>query len=175
MKSPDEIAAGGSESQHQQALMAWCAMAAFCGLTAACDPLSYKVAGYAKRIAVEAKPSINERWLLGMLRWIHAIPNGGSRGETKEIAVLNGAVMKQEGVKRGVHDVFLPFPNQGFSGLYIEMKVGKNKLSDEQKEFKTFIEQNKYGSAVCYSWIEAVNAVCNYLGLKCDLSKMSGG
>lgn len=91
------------------------------------------------------------------LEWIHHIPNGGKRSPA------TAARLKREGVKAGVLDVFLPFPSRGFAGLYIEFKAGKNKLTDNQKAFKAFVEANNFKVVVCYSWLEAKEVVEFYL------------
>jgi len=46
-----------------------------------------------------------------------------------------GRILKRMGVKRGVADFFLALPVSGKSGLWIELKVGKGKLSPEQRKF----------------------------------------
>ena len=90
------------------------------------------------------------------LRWMHAIPNGGLRD------VRTATNLKAEGVKAGVLDIFLPYPNDKWSGLYLEMKVGKNRLTEEQKEFIAFV-QRYYDYSVCYSWLEAKDKIVDYL------------
>ena len=92
------------------------------------------------------------------LRWMHAIPNGGARN------VVVASKMKQEGVKRGVWDVCLPYPNGGHHGLYIEFKFGKNKLTPEQQEFGAYLEENGYKTGVAYTVDEALEILQNYLG-----------
>ena len=87
---------------------------------------------------------------------IHAIPNGGLRNKKTAIT------LKKEGVKSGVWDIFVPIPANGFSGMYIEMKFGKNKLTENQIEFRKNLEQF-YKFEVCYDWIEARNIIDNYL------------
>jgi len=54
------------------------------------------------------------------LKLIYHIPNGGSRN------TLEAANLKRQGVKAGVPDLCLPVARNGFHGLYIEMKYGKN-------------------------------------------------
>ena len=91
------------------------------------------------------------------LAWLHAIPNGGLRNQRVAIK------LKAEGVKAGVWDVFLPVARQGFHGLYIEMKHGKNKLTPNQREFQEFIDRQGYAFAVCYNGETAYHLVEKYL------------
>ena len=93
------------------------------------------------------------------LRWMFAIPNGGQRDK------IVGARLKQEGVRAGVWDVFVPIPSSGYHGLFIEMKFGRNKLTDLQKEFQNFATQQGYCCRVAYSADEAIKIIDEYLGL----------
>lgn len=61
------------------------------------------------------------------LKLIYHVPNGGSRNQ------LEAANLKRQGVKAGVPDLNLPVALNGFHGLYIEMKFGKNKTTEKQK------------------------------------------
>lgn len=94
------------------------------------------------------------------LKWIFAVPNGGSRHP-----VVAGK-LKAEGVKRGVSDICIPIARQGYHGAFIEMKFGKNKLTPEQKEFHEFLESSGYKPFVAYSSREAQSAIEGYLGIK---------
>lgn len=102
------------------------------------------------------------------LRWMFAIPNGfyGSASQKGK--------MKAEGLKLGVWDVHLPkraysLGMECYNGLFIEMKHARHRnhkdggLTDEQIEFRKDL-QGEYAFAVCYSWIEAKEAVLGYLG-----------
>ena len=61
-------------------------------------------------------------------RWIHAIPNGGSRHPAE------ARNLKRQGVKKGVSDIFVPYARHGRHGLYIEMKRKKGgRISPEQR------------------------------------------
>lgn len=55
------------------------------------------------------------------LKWLHHIPNGGSRNKAEAVK------LKQMGVKAGVSDLCLPYPKGIYCGLYIEMKFGDGK------------------------------------------------
>lgn len=92
------------------------------------------------------------------LRWLHHIPNGGSRNPRE------ARNLKLQGVRSGVADVFLPYPSGGKHGLYIEMKYGKNRLTSKQREFLEYAASVGYATAVCYSAEEAITAIRNYLG-----------
>lgn len=105
------------------------------------------------------------------LKWMFAIPNGGSRGDNPLRARKIGGELKAEGVKAGVLDIFLPvamereqYSDQWMHGLFIEMKVKSNKPSKEQTEFANAMKYAGYEIALCYSWLEAVAAIERYLG-----------
>lgn len=106
------------------------------------------------------------------LRWLHAIPNGGSRGDTAKGRAIHGAAMKAQGVRRGVADIFLPVRVPPLSGLYIELKKpdqkpkregSKGGISDEQREFGMFVISQSFRFKVCYGWREAVDEIEKYL------------
>src|SRR5262245_46077094 len=61
-----------------------------------------------------------------LLCLLFAIPNGGKRDK------VTAARLKAEGVKAGVPDICLPVARMGYYGFWIEMKVGKNKTTDDQ-------------------------------------------
>jgi hypothetical protein len=101
-----------------------------------------------------------------MLEWMFAIPNGGSRGSTKDHAMAVGARLKATGVKAGVSDIFLPWPLHNCNGLFIEMKRANGKPSDvkpEQKLFGEEMQRRGYGFVVCYGWEQARDVLEQYL------------
>lgn len=147
-----------SEHFEQAALFSWISMICLHGIAAADDELCYEIKGYADETYGRAN-AIPE------CKWIHAIPNGGSRGATKDQAMKVGAAMKAEGVKKGVSDIFVPIPRHGLHGLYIEMKKqdGGSGLSPEQKEFGAFARQQGYGFCCANGWIEAAECLRQWL------------
>jgi hypothetical protein len=90
---------------------------------------------------------------------IFAIPNGGVRH------LGTARMLKNEGVTAGVWDLFIAVPRGTFGGMFVEIKAGKNKLTDTQEAFR---EANKkgYNFAVCYSLDEFIEAVNKYLNTK---------
>lgn len=85
-----------------------------------------------------------------------AVPNGGKRN------LLTAVKMKRTGTLSGAWDLFLSVPRGSFSGLYIEMKVGKNKLTKNQLEFFKANSQNYY-MRVCGSLDQFINVINEYL------------
>jgi len=100
------------------------------------------------------------------LRWLHAIPNGGNRGDTAQSRRIEGGKMKAEGVKTGVSDLCLPVKRGQTSGFYIELKkmpgpgVGP---SDDQLEFGEFVQSQGFAFMVCYGWQQARDMLIAYL------------
>ena len=88
---------------------------------------------------------------------LYHIPNGGSRNR------LEAAKLRRQGVKSGVPDLCLPVARGGYHGLYIEMKYGKNKTSENQNKWLADLRAQDYAAAVCYGWQDAQQVITNYL------------
>lgn len=88
---------------------------------------------------------------------IFAIPNGGSRN------AIEAAHLKRSGVKAGVPDLFIPLAKSGRFGLFVELKYGKNKQTEKQKEWQERLLLNGYMSVVCYSADEAIKLINDYI------------
>lgn len=114
-----------------------------------------------EQVAIFQWAKTNEgRW--PELRWMFAIPNGGAR------ATLTAIKLKAEGVKSGVPDIFLPLPMMGwgeilYSGLWIELKIGSNKPTDNQREWIDGLRKAGYAVALCYGAEEAIRTITSYL------------
>lgn len=107
------------------------------------------------------------------LKWLHAIPNGGSRH------IAEATKMVAAGTRSGVWDIFLPAPMRqrydsvapdgSWHGLYIEMKELERRnhknggLSEDQITFGRYAEEMGYFCAVCYTWEEARDVILKYL------------
>lgn len=164
--TPNQLAKSGSESAHQKAFFAYCAMAKNYGFEVAdawAEGEDWK--------SMEPCP-------IPHLDWIFHIPNGGSRGDTKEAQQIRGGNLKAEGVKEGVWDIFWPRPVFEkysnciiYCGLWIEMKKPSQKpkrsgslggLSSKQVKFGEYAYEQQYAVRVCYSWQEAVEDLKSY-------------
>ena len=91
------------------------------------------------------------------LQLLYHIPNGEKRN------IATAMKLKRMGVKAGVPDLHLPVARQGYNGLYLELKVNKNKLTDNQKFWKEALEKERYFVYVAYGWEEAKNILEWYL------------
>lgn len=94
------------------------------------------------------------------LKWLHHVPNGGSRNKAEAIK------LKQMGVKAGVSDLCLPYPKGIYCGLYIEMKYDKGRHQPSQKEFLTDMASAGHYVATCYTAQDAVEVIQKYCSLK---------
>lgn len=91
------------------------------------------------------------------LALLYHIPNGGSRNK------IEAANLKRQGVKAGVPDICLPVARGGYHGLYIELKAGRNKATEKQRQWLTALEREGYQAVVCYGWEVAKKAIEDYL------------
>lgn len=121
------------ESQHQRALIDWATMA---GMPSGLPgiPPDAKVRDY-----------------------LFAVPNGGGRSKAQ------AGILKAEGVKAGVWDLLLPVPIGRAHGLWIELKAGKNTLTEEQRAWRARMEPLGFKCVVCWSWDAAKSAIEQYL------------
>ncbi|MEG0874617.1 MAG: VRR-NUC domain-containing protein [Clostridiales bacterium] len=91
------------------------------------------------------------------LEYMYHVPNEGKRNPH------TGAKLKMEGLKAGVPDICLPASRSGYHGLYIEMKVGRNKPTKEQERYLNFLQLQGYATAICYGWDKAQELIVQYL------------
>lgn len=91
---------------------------------------------------------------------LFAIGNGGARSP------ITGAIMKREGVRSGVSDLFLSVPRGKFHGMYIEMKKPGGRLRPEQRDFFAAVGPLDYHTRVAYSVDDAIEFVTGYLRMR---------
>lgn len=89
---------------------------------------------------------------------LFSIPNGGFRSKR------TAATIKREGAVPGIPDLFLATPKNGYSGLFIEMKTAKGKLSEKQVQMLATLSVHNYSCKVVYSIEEFKQVIAEYLG-----------
>ena len=89
------------------------------------------------------------------LLWFH-VPNGGSRNK------IEGAKLKRMGVLAGVSDMIIL---QKSKVSCIELKIGKNRQRDSQKEFQKRINElgAGYSYHIIYSFFEFTELMENFI------------
>lgn len=97
------------------------------------------------------------------LALLHHIPNGGRRD------AIEARHLKQQGVKAGVPDLFLPVARGGYHGLFIEMKTESGRTSLSQEWWIEQLSKQGYLCIVCQGWKPAVEALEGYMlgGVAC--------
>ena len=109
-----------------------------------------------EQIAVMTWARYNEK-KYSPLKWLHHIPNGGTRNKAEAVQ------LKRMGVKSGVPDLFLPYPNKNYHGLYIEMKSEKGRPTACQKEWIEWLTKNNYRAVICHGAKSAIYELERYL------------
>ena len=94
------------------------------------------------------------------LKWLFAVPNGGYRNKA------TAGKLKAMGLKPGVPDIALMIKRGPYSGLWIELKVKKNKPSPEQIEWINHLQSQGFGAMVCVGFQEARDTLIKYLEFK---------
>ena len=82
---------------------------------------------------------------------IHHSPNGGSRNQLEAIK------FKKMGVRAGFPDLWISL-GEGRTG-YIELKVGKNDLTEHQKEYRDLLLRDGHKWALCRSLNDFINTL----------------
>lgn len=94
------------------------------------------------------------------LKLMYHVPNEGKR------SALTGSRLKQAGLKPGVPDIVLPVARGGYIGLYIELKYGSNKTTENQKDWLRDLRDQNHLTAVCYGWEQAKDLIESYMKLE---------
>jgi len=85
------------------------------------------------------------------------IPSGGKRN------LIEAINFKRMGVKPGIADYFLMISNKSYHGLWLEMKYGDNKLTENQIEFRDLAITRGYDYKIAYTCEEAIDIITHYL------------
>lgn len=92
------------------------------------------------------------------LALLHSVPNGGSRH------TIEAVHLKEQGVKPGIPDIFLPVARGGHHGLYIEMKRRKGwKISAAQVEVMDALAAQGFAVEICFGWEQARDVIMEYM------------
>ena len=73
--------------------------------------------------------------------------------------------LKDEGMKPGVPDFCLPVARKGFHGLFIELKFGRNKPSEQQIWWMDQLSTQGYLATACWGADQAIMTLQEYVGI----------
>lgn len=94
------------------------------------------------------------------LRYMFHVANGGSRN------LIEARHLKEQGVKAGVPDIFLPSPAGMYCGLFIELKRRqRGEVSAAQHEWLVELNRAGYKAVVARGFDEARQIILEYLAL----------
>lgn len=112
------------------------------------------------------------RWARDMQRYFPALTWLHSSQAGVKMSAIQARIAKAEGMLSGISDLFLPYPNKEYAGLYIEMKKpktdtsAKGVLSQNQKDFLGYANKVGYKAVVAYGATEAIGYLKEYLEIK---------
>lgn len=81
----------------------------------------------------------------------------------RRCSIQQGRTLKRMGVKKGVPDFFLAIPLDGYAGFWLELKVGKNKVTPEQEAFLSRKTHRGYLCEACWGFDAAKELILTYL------------
>lgn len=106
------------------------------------------------------------------LELLYAVPNGAKLPFSYNIKgqriSKQARVLKEEGMRAGVPDMFLPIARNGKHGLYLELKRSDHSYhpSEEQRWWFARLRAEGYACEVCYGCEAAWAVILDYLGEK---------
>ena len=86
-----------------------------------------------------------------------------SLGGQYQIHMSQRIKAKKTGYKKGFPDLFIYEPMGSYHGLAIELKVGYNKPTKEQKKWCQDLNKRGYKAVVCTGIDESLKTINNYL------------
>lgn len=88
---------------------------------------------------------------------LYAVPNGGARSKR------TAGMLKMEGVRRGILDIYLDVPRGPYHGFRLELKPVGRRPTREQLEEIAALTADGYYAAWCIGWERARDHVLTYI------------
>ena len=121
-----------------------------------------------KKTGVSEKPKLSEASLqiqcVSWFKWhyknriIWHNVNEGKR------SYWGGKQLQKQGMTKGIPDLTIPEPFGAYSGLYIELKVKPNTVTEAQEEMLSLLANRNYMVRVCWTFEEFIATVREYFG-----------
>ncbi len=91
------------------------------------------------------------------LRYLYSTLNG------VRLPIQAATRMKRSGMTKGVLDLCLPVRREPYSGLYIELKVGRNACTPEQLDWIGFLTRQGYYACARWGADATITTIMHYL------------
>lgn len=99
-------------------------------------------------------------WQKSKYPQLKAMYHAANEGKRSRIA---GAELKRQGMKPGVCDICLPYASGKYNNLYVELKVDKNKATEDQLKFIDAINAIGGKAVIAYGSEAAIQVITAYL------------
>lgn len=121
----------------------------------------------AKETEAQAQAAVFDwaRWQQSKHPALKSMYHAANEGKRSRVA---GANLKRQGMKPGVSDICLPYAAGGFNNLYIELKVGSNKATEEQLSFIDTINGIGGRAVIVYGSEATIEVITAYLEGRID-------
>ena len=94
-----------------------------------------------------------------LMHWpVFHVPNGGARDR------ITGAILKRQGTRAGIPDLFLPIAARNMHGFFLELKAPGKHPSAAQQEWIMLLNNNGYLVQVHNNLGQAMDALDWYMG-----------
>ena len=99
-------------------------------------------------------------WQKSKYPQLKAMYHAANEGKRSRIA---GAELKRQGMKPGVSDICLPYASGKYNNLYVELKTGNNKATEDQLKFIDVINALGGKAVIAYGSEAAIQVITAYL------------
>jgi hypothetical protein len=77
-------------------------------------------------------------------------------------------ILRRMGLRAGASDIFIPRANKTHHGLFMELKVGRNKPTPYQLKFIEDMLKENYYACVCYGFEESIIVIKEFYNFTPD-------
>lgn len=85
------------------------------------------------------------------------------------VAMQTALRMKQAGYKKGIPDLLIFEPRNGYVGLALEVKTMVGRASPHQKQWQHDLQQRGWKAEICKGLNACIECIDEYFGVKSDV------
>lgn len=80
------------------------------------------------------------------------------------MAMHTALKMKRGGYRKGIPDLLIFEPRNGYAGLAVEIKTDKGRASEHQKEWQSRLSERGWKAVICKGYEACIDAIDEYFG-----------